>query len=236
MLHEFRAPGQRRACPPRPAELPAGHGRNPGVHAGGHLRHGQGHDCRESVKEIGAEIILGNTFHLWLRPGTEVIEAHGDLHDFMHWDKPILTDSGGFQVFSLARLRKITEEGVHFRSPVDGAKVFMGPEESMEVQRVAGLGHRDDLRRVHALSGRPRTRRAARWSCRCAGPSARSIAHGDTPSALFGIVQGGMYAELRKRSLEGLERDRLRRLCHRRAVGGRAQGRDDPRCWTICRR
>src|SRR5690625_1073100 len=91
-----------------------------------------------SVREIGAEIILGNTFHLWLRPGTEVIEAHGDLHDFAQWHGPILTDSGGFQVFSLGEMRKITEQGVHFRSPVDGAKVFMGPEESMAVQRSLG--------------------------------------------------------------------------------------------------
>ena len=91
-----------------------------------------------SVEEIGAEIILGNTFHLWLRPGMEVIEGHGDLHDFAQWHKPILTDSGGFQVFSLGAMRKITEQGVHFRSPVDGAKVFMGPEESMAVQRSLG--------------------------------------------------------------------------------------------------
>ena len=92
----------------------------------------------EEVKATGAEIILGNTFHLMLRPGTEVINLHGDLHDFMHWDKPILTDSGGFQVFSLGKMRKIKEEGVHFRSPIDGSKVFMGPEESMEVQRKLG--------------------------------------------------------------------------------------------------
>lgn len=92
----------------------------------------------EELKEIGAEIILGNTFHLMLRPGTDIIEMHGDLHDFMHWDKPILTDSGGFQVFSLGKLRKITEEGVEFRSPVNGSKVFLGPEEAMEVQRKLG--------------------------------------------------------------------------------------------------
>ena len=92
----------------------------------------------EELKSLGAEIILGNTFHLWLRPGTEIIRKHGDLHDFMHWDKPILTDSGGFQVYSLGSMRKITEKGVAFRSPVDGAKVFMGPEESMAVQRDLG--------------------------------------------------------------------------------------------------
>ena len=92
----------------------------------------------EEVKATGAEIILGNTFHLMLRPGTDIIQRHGDLHDFMRWDKPILTDSGGFQVFSLGELRKITEQGVHFRSPVSGDKVFMGPEESMAVQRALG--------------------------------------------------------------------------------------------------
>jgi queuine tRNA-ribosyltransferase len=89
----------------------------------------------EELVGLGAEIILGNTFHLMLRPGTDVIQAHGDLHDFMHWQKPILTDSGGFQVFSLGDMRKITEKGVDFRSPIDGSKVFMGPEESMQVQR-----------------------------------------------------------------------------------------------------
>lgn len=90
------------------------------------------------ILEIGAEIILGNTFHLWLRPGTEVIKAHGDLHDFMGWSGPILTDSGGFQVFSLDELRKVTEEGVAFRSPVNGDKVFLDPETSMRIQRDLG--------------------------------------------------------------------------------------------------
>jgi len=92
----------------------------------------------EEVEGLGAEIILGNTFHLMLRPGTEVIQKHGDLHDFMHWEKPILTDSGGFQVFSLAKIRKITEEGVHFRSPVDGKKILLSPESSMQIQKELG--------------------------------------------------------------------------------------------------
>ena len=92
----------------------------------------------EDLTGIGAEIILGNTFHLMLRPTTPVIKAHGDLHDFMHWDKPILTDSGGFQVFSLGALRKITEQGVTFKSPLNGSTIFMGPEESMQVQRDLG--------------------------------------------------------------------------------------------------
>ncbi|NUJ59573.1 tRNA guanosine(34) transglycosylase Tgt [Halomonas taeanensis] len=158
----------------------------------------------QSVEEIGAEIILGNTFHLWLRPGVDVIEEHGDLHDFAHWNKPILTDSGGFQVFSLGKTRKITEEGVHFRSPVDGSKVFMGPEESMAVQRSLGSdvvmifdectpypASHDEAKRSMEMS--------LRWAKRSRD------AHGDSPSALFGIIQGGMYADLRQASLEGLD-------------------------------
>ncbi|MGM0982656.1 MAG: tRNA guanosine(34) transglycosylase Tgt [Pseudomonadota bacterium] len=156
-----------------------------------------------SVQEIGAEIILGNTFHLWLRPGTEVIEAHGDLHDFAQWQKPILTDSGGFQVFSLGAMRKITEQGVHFRSPVDGAKVFMGPEESMAVQRSLGS---DVVMIFDECTPYPATQaeaafsmeRSLRWAQRS------REAHGDSPSALFGIIQGGMHPQLRERSLKGL--------------------------------
>ncbi len=157
-----------------------------------------------SVEGIGAEIILGNTFHLWLRPGTEVIEAHGDLHDFAQWDRPILTDSGGFQVFSLGEMRKITEEGVHFRSPVDGAKVFMGPEESMAVQRSLGS---DIVMIFDECTPYPATRDEARRSMEMSLRWARRSrdAHGDSPSALFGIIQGGMYPELREQSLKGLE-------------------------------
>ncbi|MFC0269773.1 tRNA guanosine(34) transglycosylase Tgt [Kushneria aurantia] len=156
------------------------------------------------VENTGADIILGNTFHLWLRPGTEVIEAHGDLHDFSQWQRPILTDSGGFQVFSLGEMRKITEAGVHFRSPVDGAKVFMGPEESMAVQRALGSdvvmifdectpwpASFEEAERSMAMS--------LRWAKRSFD------AHGDSPAALFGIIQGGMYRELREKSLAGLE-------------------------------
>ncbi|WP_413614135.1 tRNA guanosine(34) transglycosylase Tgt [Halomonas sp. M20] len=158
----------------------------------------------QSVKEIGAEIILGNTFHLWLRPGTEVIEAHGDLHDFSQWQGPILTDSGGFQVFSLGAMRKITEAGVHFRSPVDGAKVFMGPEESMAVQRSLGS---DVVMIFDECTPYPATAEEAQRSMELSLRWAQRSrdAHGDSPSALFGIIQGGMYPELRKRSLEGLE-------------------------------
>jgi queuine tRNA-ribosyltransferase len=157
----------------------------------------------EELKELGAQIVLGNTFHLMLRPGTEVIQKHGDLHDFMHWDGPILTDSGGFQVWSLGELRKITEEGVKFSSPVDGNKVFLGPEESMQVQRELGS---DIVMIFDECTPYPATEKEARdsmelslrWAKRC------KEAHGDNPSALFGIVQGGMYEHLRDESLAGL--------------------------------
>jgi queuine tRNA-ribosyltransferase len=157
----------------------------------------------EELEEIGAEIILGNTFHLMLRPGTEVINAHGDLHDFTHWQRPILTDSGGFQVFSLGELRKITEQGVAFRSPVDGSKVFMGPEESMAVQRKLGS---DIVMIFDECTPYPATETEARQSMELSLRWARrsKAAHGDNPAALFGIVQGGVYESLRQASLEGL--------------------------------
>lgn len=156
------------------------------------------------VQATGAEIILGNTFHLMLRPGTEVIRAHGDLHDFMAWSGPILTDSGGFQVFSLAELRKMDERGVTFASPIDGSQVFLGPEESMAVQRKLGS---DVVMIFDECTPYPASRKAAaesmerslRWAERS------KTAHSDNPAALFGIVQGGMYPELRRRSAEGLQ-------------------------------
>ena len=148
-------------------------------------------------------LFLGNTFHLMLRPGTEVIQKHGDLHDFNQWSGPILTDSGGFQVFSLGKMRKITEEGVSFRSPVDGSPVFLSPEVSMQVQRELGSdivmifdectdgeASEDEARESMELS--------LRWAKRS------KVAHGDSPSALFGIIQGGMFEHLRDISLEGL--------------------------------
>jgi queuine tRNA-ribosyltransferase len=157
----------------------------------------------EEVRDIGAEIILGNTFHLMLRPGTEVISKHGDLHDFMQWQGPILTDSGGFQVWSLGKLRKITEEGVHFQSPIDGSKVFMGPEESMAVQRALGA---DVVMIFDECTPYPATEQEARTSMELSLRwAARSKqAHAGNSSALFGIVQGGMYPELRRESLQGL--------------------------------
>jgi len=157
----------------------------------------------EELEGMGAEIILGNTFHLMLRPGTDVITAHGSLHGFMHWERPILTDSGGFQVFSLGDLRKITEQGVAFRSPIDGSKVFMGPEESMDVQRKLGS---DIVMVFDECTPYPATEDEARSSMELSLRWAKRSkeAHGDSLSALFGIVQGGVYEHLRQASLEGL--------------------------------
>jgi len=158
----------------------------------------------EELRTSGAEVILGNTFHLMLRPGMAVIGAHGGLHGFMGWDGPILTDSGGFQVFSLGAMRKITEAGVNFRSPVDGSPIFMGPEESMAVQRVLGS---DIVMIFDECTPYPATYEQARasmeLSLRWAGRS--KAAHGDNPSALFGIVQGGVYDDLRLESAQGLQ-------------------------------
>ncbi len=157
----------------------------------------------EELSESGAQIILGNTFHLMLRPGTEIIRKHGDLHDFMHWQGPILTDSGGFQVWSLGKLRKISEKGVSFRSPVDGSKVFMGPEESMQVQRELGA---DIVMIFDECTPYPAEEKAVRESMELSLRWAKRSkqAHGDNPAALFGIVQGGMYPDLREISLQGL--------------------------------
>ena len=157
----------------------------------------------EQVRGTGADILLGNTFHLMLRPGTETINVHGDLHDFIGWERPILTDSGGFQVFSLGEMRKISEKGVTFSSPVDGAKIFLGPESAIDVQHKLGS---DIIMVFDECTPYPATREQAResmelsmrWADRC------KQAHGEHPSALFGIVQGGMYADLREESLDGL--------------------------------
>ena len=158
----------------------------------------------EDLRGVGAQIILGNTFHLMLRPTTKVIQAHGDLHDFMQWEKPILTDSGGFQVFSLGKLRKITEQGVTFKSPINGSKIFMGPEESMQVQRELGS---DIVMIFDECTPYPATVQEAADSMRLSLRWAKRSkeAHGDNPSALFGIVQGGMYEHLREESIAGLQ-------------------------------
>ncbi len=157
------------------------------------------------IEAIGADIILGNTFHLWLRPGTDIIDKFGGLHKFMHWDKPILTDSGGFQVFSLGAMRKITEEGVNFKSPIDGAKVFLSPEKSMQIQYSLNS---DIVMQFDECTPYPATHDEAkkslelslRWGQRCVDEHNKL---GNT-NALFGIIQGSMYADLRKQSLEGL--------------------------------
>jgi queuine tRNA-ribosyltransferase len=157
----------------------------------------------EELEGLGAEIILGNTFHLMLRPGTKVIQEHGDLHDFMHWDKPILTDSGGFQVFSLAKMRKITEEGVHFNSPVNGEKFLMSPESSMQVQRELGS---DIVMIFDECTPYPASLTEARESMELSLRWAKRSkqAHEGNDAALFGIVQGGMHEELRKHSANHL--------------------------------
>lgn len=163
------------------------------------------------VEAIGAQIILGNTFHLMLRPGTQVIMEHspepgkkGTLHDFMHWQGPILTDSGGFQVFSLGEIRKISEKGVSFRSPIDGSPVFLDPETSIQVQRELGA---DVVMIFDECTPYPATEDEAKTSMELSLRWAKRSkdAHGDSPSALFGIVQGGMYESLRETSLSGLE-------------------------------
>lgn len=157
----------------------------------------------EQLHTIGSDIVLSNTFHLLLRPGMTVIAAHGGLHQFMHWDKPILTDSGGFQVFSLGDRRTVTEQGVTFRSPIDGAKVFLSPEESMAAQRTLNS---DIVMIFDECTPYPATEEQVRvsmeLSLRWAERSKR--AHSDNPSALFGIVQGGVYEQLRERSLREL--------------------------------
>ncbi|SEN44488.1 tRNA guanosine(34) transglycosylase Tgt [Nitrosomonas marina] len=157
----------------------------------------------EMLQNIHAQIILGNTFHLWLRPGLEVIAAHGGLHGFMHWNGPILTDSGGFQVYSLGDLRKITEQGVKFSSPVNGDRCFLTPEESMRIQRILNS---DIVMIFDECTPYPAdetaTKDSMELSLRWAERSRR--AHEGNTNALFGIVQGGMYESLRDRSLAGL--------------------------------
>jgi queuine tRNA-ribosyltransferase len=178
------------------------------------------------LKEVGSQIILGNTFHLWLRPGTEVMDKFGGLHGFMGWDKPILTDSGGFQVFSLGAMRKITEEGVKFASPIDGSRQFLSPEISMQIQRSlnSDIVMQFDECTPYEIDGRPATAEEAaksmRMSLRWAQRSMNEFNKGENPNALFGIVQGGMYERLRDESLAGLEEINFPGL----AIGGLSVG------------
>ncbi|MFQ5634689.1 MAG: tRNA guanosine(34) transglycosylase Tgt [Gammaproteobacteria bacterium] len=162
----------------------------------------------EELHAVGAEVILGNTFHLLLRPGSKLISAHGGLGEFMHWDGPILTDSGGFQVWSLTERRKITEQGVEFRAPTDGSKVFLSPESVMQVQ--ADLG--SDIQMVFdectdypvpEATARESMELSLRWARRCREEFDR-LGGAARGAAVFGIVQGGMHTELRSRSLDGL--------------------------------
>ncbi|MCB1758560.1 MAG: tRNA guanosine(34) transglycosylase Tgt [Gammaproteobacteria bacterium] len=182
----------------------------------------------EELEGLGAEIILGNTFHLMLRPGTGIIRKHGDLHDFINWQRPILTDSGGFQVFSLGAMRKITEQGVHFRSPIDGRRIFMGPEESMAVQRDLGS---DVVMIFDECTPYPASEKEAEASMELSLRWARRSrdAHGDNPSALFGIVQGGVYESLRERSLDGLRQIGFDGY----AVGGLSVGEPAEDRWRV---
>lgn len=157
----------------------------------------------EELQGLGAQIILGNTFHLMLRPGVQVIEQFNGLHDFMNWPGPILSDSGGYQVFSLAEMRKLTEEGITFQSPVDGAKVFLSPESAIEIQQTL---HSDIIMVLDECTAHPASHEQAkssmelsmRWATRC------KQAHGSYTAALFGIVQGGMYTDLREQSASQL--------------------------------
>ncbi len=175
----------------------------------------------EDLEASGAEIILGNTFHLFLRPGLAVIQAHQGLHRFMHWRRPILTDSGGFQVWSLAEMRKITEQGAHFRSPVDGAAIFLSPEESMRIQRALAS---DVAMSFDECTSYPATEAQARvsmeLSMRWALRGFREYYHDEPPGTLFGIVQGGVHAALRLESLAALEEIGFAGL----AIGGLAVG------------
>ena len=159
----------------------------------------------EEVRDIDADIILGNTFHLWLRPGMEVMRLHGGLHEFMNWKRPILTDSGGFQVFSLGKLRKLKEEGCYFRSPVNGDKVFLSPEISMQVQTDLDS---DIVMCLDECTPYPATHDEAEWSMnlslRWAKRSREEFNRLNNPNSLFGIIQGSIYEDLRDKSLEGL--------------------------------
>ena len=163
------------------------------------------------LTEVGAQIVLGNTFHLWLRPGTEVLAKHGGLHGFMQWFAPLLTDSGGFQVFSLQGMRKISEEGVKFASPIDGARLFLTPEESMRIQTAlnSDIAMVFDECTPYMIEDKPATTeeaaRSMRMSLRWARRSRDAFDALSNPNALFGIVQGGMFEALRDESLAGLE-------------------------------
>ncbi|MBS1186939.1 MAG: tgt [Burkholderiaceae bacterium] len=180
----------------------------------------------QELHDIDAHIILGNTFHLWLRPGLEIVSKFGGLHRFMGWDKPILTDSGGFQVFSLGAMRKISEEGVRFASPINGDKLFLSPEVSMQIQRVlnADIVMQFDECTPYKINDRPATKdeaaKSMQLSLRWARRSLDEFNREQNPNALFGIVQGGMFEDLRDESLAGLNELGF----HGIAIGGLSVG------------
>jgi queuine tRNA-ribosyltransferase len=182
------------------------------------------------LEEAKAQIILGNTFHLWLRPGLDVIAKHGGLHRFMAWDKPILTDSGGFQVFSLGALRKISEEGVTFASPINGDKLFMSPEVSMEIQAVlnSDIAMQFDECTPYETHGQATTEKAARQSLelslRWGARSLKRFRELETGNGLFGIVQGGMFESLREASLAEVSQQGFDGI----AIGGLSVGEPKP--------
>ena len=186
----------------------------------------------QNLHDIQAQIILGNTFHLWLRPGLDVVAAFGGLHDFIGWDKPILTDSGGFQVFSLAQMRKLTEAGCTFQSPLNGDKLFLSPEISMQIQTVLN----SDI--VMQLDECPpgdvshaQARQSLQMSLRWAERSRAEFARLGNRNALFGIVQGAMYEDLREESLRGLEALDFPGL----AIGGLSVGEPKPEMYRMLR-
>ncbi len=182
------------------------------------------------LHEAKAQIILGNTFHLWLRPGLDVVKKHGGLHRFMGWDKPILTDSGGFQVFSLGALRKISEEGVTFASPINGDKLFMSPEVSMEIQAVlnSDIAMQFDECTPYEMKGQPTSEKTARssleLSLRWGDRSLKRFRELNTGNGLFGIVQGGMFENLREFSLDAVSQQGFDGI----AIGGLSVGEPKP--------
>ena len=209
---------KRRSCPTRHFGTEPRQNRNAGIYAGRHLRFGQS-DEPANLHDIKAQIILGNTYHLWLRPGLEVIEQFGGLHEFIGWDKPILTDSGGFQVFSLSDMRKLTEEGCTFQSPINGDKLFLSPEVSMKIQTVLNsdiVMQLDECTPGEATHSQ--AQKSLQMSLRWAERSKKAFEDLKNPNALFGIVQGAMYEDLREESLKGLEELDFPRLGHRRLV------------------
>ncbi|MDU1347299.1 MAG: tRNA guanosine(34) transglycosylase Tgt, partial [Eikenella corrodens] len=186
----------------------------------------------QNLHDIKAQIILGNTYHLWLRPGLEVIEQFGGLHDFISWNKPILTDSGGFQVFSLSDMRKLTEEGCTFKSPINGDKLFLSPEISMKIQTVLNSDIAMQLDEcTPGEATREQAEKSLQMSLRWAERSKKAFEDLNNPNALFGIVQGAMYEDLREQSLRGLEQLDFPGL----AIGGLSVGEPKPEMYRMLR-